>query len=299
MAQAAALPRRLSTVGAQVLKAFKSKRRRPPILPLIVILFFSVLAIMPGLIAPHEPTTIALRERLTPPAWLERGTTNHLLGTDLLGRDIISRIIYGARVSLTVAFFALLVGGAIGLVIGLTSGYMGGWVDGLLMRLVDGALSIPLILIALLLAVTLGPSERNVIFVIGALIWAQYARVLRGEVLTIREREYVTAARVIGASTPRILALHIFPNIAATLIVLLTTQIGWVIIVEASLSFLGAGVPPPAPAWGSMVADGRDVTVSSWWVSFFPGMAILMMVLSFNLFGDWLRDVLDPKIRRV
>lgn len=230
---------------------------------------------------------------------MDKGSAAHLLGTDQLGRDLLSRIIHGARVSLLVSAVAILVGGGIGLTVGLVAGYMGGWVGSALMRFVEAVLAIPVLLVALLLAVALGPSQGTVILIISMFLWAGYARILRGEVLSIRERDYITAAAAIGASTPRILVRHVFPNIAATLIVLVTLQVGSVILTEASLSFLGAGVPPPAPSWGSMVNGGRDVIVSAWWVSFFPGLAILLIVLAFNLIGDWLRDVLDPKIRRM
>lgn len=289
---------RFLTCGAHLLRSLFRGRHRPPILPLLVVVGFAVLALFPDFFAPANPLTISLRNRLMPPAWLHGGSAAHLLGTDLTGRDILSRIIYGSRISLTISLFALAFGGGVGLAVALVAGYFGGWVDAILMRVVDALLAIPLILVALLLAVTMGSSERNVVLVIGALIWAQYARVLRGEVLSLRNRDYITAATAVGAGAPRIMVFHILPNIVAPLIVLLTTQIGWVVIVEASLSFLSAGVPPPAPAWGSMVADGRDVVVSAWWVSFFPGLAILVMVLAFNILGDWLRDVLDPRIAR-
>ena len=269
----------------------RDKRHRPPIVPTLIILAFVVLSVFPAQIAPAEPNAVHLSDRLLAPQF------DNWVGTDHLGRDILSRIIAGARVSLTVGVLAIIVGGAIGITVALIAGYVGGLADAVLMRLVDGALAIPLILVALLLAVISGPSEGNVILVIGALIWAQYARVLRAEVLSVREREYVTASRALGASAPRIVVFHIFPNIAVTFIVLLTNQLGIVILIEASLSFLGAGVPPPAPAWGTMVAEGRDFIATSWWVSLFPGLAIMLVVLAFNLLGDWMRDALDPRMR--
>lgn len=273
-------------------------QRRPPLIPLFVILAFSIMAIFPSAPAPADPLAISLRDRLLPPVWLSDGVSGHLLGTDDLGRDVLSRVIHGARTSLTVAFFAVVFAGLIGLIIGMLAGYMGSWVDAVLMRVVDGAIAIPFLLVALIFAVTLGPGQRNLIIAITALGWAQYARIIRGDVLSVRERDFVIAAVAIGASTPRILMRHIFPNIAATFIVLLSLQIGSIIIAEAALSFLGAGIPPPAPSWGSMVSEGRSGTVTSWWVSFFPGLAILLIVLAFNLVGDWLRDVLDPRMRR-
>lgn len=239
---------------------------------------------------------MSLPERLKPPVWLEGGSSSHLLGTDQLGRDILSRVIHGARISLTVGFFAVLGGGLLGLLIGTIAGYAGGWLDVLLMRIVDGALAIPWLLIALTFAITLGPSERNLIIIISAYSSTHYARVLRSDVLAVKGRQHVTAARIMGASELRIVLRHILPHIGPTLIVLLTLQVGSVVLAEASLSFLGAGIPPPAPAWGSMVADGRDLVARAWWVSFFPGLTIALLVLAFNLFGDWLRDWLDPRL---
>lgn len=223
----------------------------------------------------------------------------HLLGTDQLGRDILSRIILGARYSLSVAFSALITGGVVGLFIGMLSGYKGGWLDRALMRVVDSTLALPLILLAMILVVALNPSITTVIIAIAAIYWARFARVTRGETLSIKEREYVVLAQIAGASWFRIMLKHIFPNVLNTWVVLLTLIIGEVIMVTATLSFLGVGVPPPAPAWGNMLSEGRGYLTSAWWLSFFPGVAITLVVLSFNLFGDWLRDALDPKLRQV
>ncbi len=288
---------RMAVLQVRTARRFWKARHRPPILPLLILVFFAVLAIFPSLIAPEDPFKTSLSNRLLPPAWLSEGSTDHLLGTDLIGRDLLSRLIHGARVSLTVGFFAVTVAGSIGLIVGLVSGYKGGWIDAVLMRLVDAVIAIPFLLIALLFATSLGPSQQNVIIVISAFVWVAYARVIRSEVLSLREREYVTAAIAIGATTPRILARHIFPNVVPTFLVLLSLQIGTLILAEAALSFLGAGVPPPTPAWGSMVSEGRGVTLTAWWLSLFPGICILLVVLAFNLIGDWLRDVLDPRIR--
>ena len=227
------------------------------------------------------------------------GSTKFLLGTDVLGRDILSRIIYGARISLIVAAVTLGVGGGIGVAVGLLSGYYGGWMDELLMRLVDIILSLPLILVALVLVVAVGQSFEMIIAVLALWIWPRFARMVRGEVLQLKTLDYVALARVAGASTARILIVHLFPGTINTLIVVATLQVGIVILVEATLSFLGAGVPPPDPAWGSMVADGRDRLVDAWWVATMPGIAILITVMSLNLFGDWLRDKLDPKLRQM
>ena len=206
---------------------------------------------------------------------------------------------YGARVSLTVAAFALLSGGLIGLAVGIIAGYLGGRVDSILMRVVDATLTFPTILIALLLAVSLGAGLRTIVIAITVIIWARFARVVRGEVLGVRARDFVSLARVHGCSSPRIMLVHIVPNVMNTFMVLLTLHIGFVIIVEASLSFLGAGIPPPTPSWGQMVADGRSHIASAWWLAVMPGAAIMLVVLAFNLFGDWLRDWLDPRLRQV
>lgn len=236
---------------------------------------------------------------VTGPGTRAAGSTKYLLGTDQLGRDLLSRIIFGARISLIVAAITLVIGGGFGVFIGLMAGWHGGWVDEVLMRLVDIILAIPLILVALVLVVAVGQSFEMILAVLALWIWPRFARMVRGEVLQLKTLDYVALARVAGASTPRILIFHLFPGTINTLIVVATLQVGIVILVEATLSFLGAGVPPPDPAWGSMVADGRDRLVDAWWVATMPGVAILVTVMSLNLFGDWLRDTLDPKLRQM
>ena len=227
------------------------------------------------------------------------GQGQYLLGTDKVGRDILSRIIYGSRISVIVAGIAIFISGAIGATLGITAGYFGGWVDSLLMRLVDISLSIPIILMALVLVTALGASYQTIVIVLVIFLWAQYARQARGETLTVRVQDFIARAKVAGASDARIMLRHVFPNVFNSLVVLATLQVGFVIILEASLSFLGAGIPRPNPAWGLMVSDGRELIISSWWVSLFPGLAILLVVMSMNLMGDWLRDKLDPKQRQV
>ena len=228
------------------------------------------------------------------------GSSKFLLGTDHLGRDVLSRVIYGARISLLVSIITLAVGGSIGVTMGLMAGWYGGVVDEFLMRLVDIKLAIPLILIALVLVITLGQSLWIIVTVLCLFIWPRFARQVRGEVLQLKHMDYVSLAKVSGASTPRILFIHIFPGTINTLIVVATLQVGIVILLESTLSFLGAGVPPPTPAWGSMVADGRDKLAGGvWWISTFPGVAIMITVMSLNLFGDWLRDTLDPRLRQL
>ena len=228
------------------------------------------------------------------------GSTKFLLGTDHLGRDVLSRVIYGARISLLVSIVTLAVGGTIGVTMGLAAGWYGGIVDEVLMRLVDIKLAIPLILIALVLVITLGQSLWIIVTVLCLFIWPRFARQVRGEVLQLKHMDYVSLAKVSGASTARILFIHIFPGTINTLIVVATLQVGIVILLESTLSFLGAGVPPPTPAWGSMVSDGRDKLAGGvWWISTFPGVAIMVTVMSLNLFGDWLRDTLDPRLRQL
>jgi peptide/nickel transport system permease protein len=272
---------------------------RLPWTAFVIITVMLVVAVFAPLIAPHSPTEQSLPDKLKPPAWQEGGSATHLLGTDLLGRDLFSRLVYGARVSLTVAAFALLSGGLIGLAVGIIAGYLGGRIDSILMRVVDATLTFPTILIALLLAVSLGAGLRTIVIAITVIIWARFARVVRGEVLGVRARDFVSLARVHGCSSLRIMLVHIVPNVMNTFMVLLTLHIGFVIIVEASLSFLGAGIPPPTPSWGQMVADGRSHIASAWWLAVMPGAAIMLVVLAFNLFGDWLRDWLDPRLRQV
>jgi peptide/nickel transport system permease protein len=228
------------------------------------------------------------------------GSTKFLLGTDHLGRDVLSRVIYGARISLIVSIVTLAVGGSIGVTMGLAAGWYGGIVDEVLMRLVDIKLAIPLILIALVLVITLGQSLWIIVTVLCLFIWPRFARQVRGEVLQLKHMDYVSLAKVSGASTARILFIHIFPGTINTLIVVATLQVGIVILLESTLSFLGAGVPPPTPAWGSMVSDGRDKLAGGvWLISTFPGVAIMVTVMSLNLFGDWLRDTLDPRLRQL
>ena len=265
----------------------------------VIIAVLILVAVLAPLIAPHSPTEQSLPDKLLPPAWEAGGSTKHLLGTDVLGRDVLSRLVYGARVSLIVAAVAPLAGGGIGLAVGIVSGYVGGRTDSFLMRTVDATLTFPTILIALLLAVSLGPGLGTIAIAITVLIWARFARVVRGEVLAVKARDFVALARVHGCSHLRIMAVHIVPNVLNTFMVLLTLHIGFVIIVEASLSFLGAGIPPPTPSWGQMVSDGRSHIASAWWLSVVPGAAIMLVVLAFNLFGDWLRDWLDPRLRQV
>jgi len=277
----------------------RARTRRLPLFALSVIGAFVLCALLANVLSPADPEEQSLRQRFTPPVWEERGTWKHVLGTDRLGRDLLSRIIWGSRVSLTAGVLTVLLASAFGAGVGLVAGYHGGRVDAALMRITDATMSFPVILLALILAVTIGPSFVNVVVAIAVVLWARYARVIRGQVLTLMELDFITQARIAGASAGRIILRHLLPNTFNTLIVLVTLQVGYVIIVEASLSFLGAGIPPPTPAWGSMISEGREYVTSAWWASFFPGLAILLVVLAFNLIGDWLRDTLDPKLRQL
>ncbi len=271
--------------------------KQAPIGGLTILFLLIVAALFAELIAPHNPVDQDITQALSPPFFLEGGTWNHLLGTDELGRDILSRIIFGARISLVVGFIAVAISGFIGTCLGLVSGYFGARVDSVIMRLVDIQLSMPYILIALALIGALGPSLRNIIIVIGITSWVDYARVVRGEVLSIKENEFVDLAKIAGCSIYRILLKHIFPGVVNSLIVLGTLMLGRIIIFEAALSFLGLGVQPPTPSWGIMLADGRQYLTYAWWLATFPGFAIMLVVLGTNLVGDWLRDLLDPKQR--
>jgi len=246
-------------------------------------------------LAPHDPTSIdAINSRLPPGQdW------NHILGTDLLGRDMLSRLIYGARTSVVISLVALGTGAVVGAVLGLISGYNGGWLDSVIMRTVDAFLSFPTILVAMIIVVVLGSGTGSVLAAVALTVWARFARMIRGETMGIRQLDFVTAAVVIGATTRRIILRHIFPNTANTLMVVTSLLIGQVILLEASLSFLGLGLPPGAPAWGIMVAEGRSEILEVWWLSLFPGVAITIVVLALNFFGDWLRDALDPRLRAV
>ena len=249
-----------------------------------------VAALFAEAVAPHDPNAQSLTARLLPPF-----SGDHLLGTDALGRDILSRLVYGARISLTVGTIAVVIGGSVGTVLGLMSGYYSGWVDDVVSWWVNVQLAFPFILLVLAVVAVVGPNLRNLIIVLGLGSWVVYARVLRGQVLSIRERDFVVASRVIGATDSRLIWRHILPNALLPLIVIASFEFARMIILEASLSFLGLGVEPNVPSWGSMLAEGRSYLDVSWWVATIPGVAIMFTVLSVNLVGDWLRDEFDPR----
>ena len=251
------------------------------------------------LIAPHDPVKATLSDRRTPPMWEEGGSSKFILGGDLQGRDVLSRIIHGARVSLLVAGSSIFIGMVFGTMYGLVSGYFGGWIDEILMRVVEIFLAIPLIMAALVILVVAGASNLSVIGVLVLFSWVPFARQVRAETLALKVLDYVALARVAGAPTHRILIRHILPGVLNTVIVVATLQVGSLILTESILSFLGVGIPPPTPAWGAMVADGRNYLASSWGIAFFPGMAIFLTVVGFNFMGDWIRDSLDPRLRQL
>ena len=260
-----------------------------------IVLFVFLVAIFAPVLAPHDPAAINAGNMLKPPFWMEGGSTVYLVGTDNLGRDILSRIIYGSQVSLLVGVTSVVVAGIIGVTIGLIAGYYGGFIDNLLMRVVDSFLAIPTILFALVILTIFGPSIVTLIFVLGATNWVNYARLVRGEVLSIKERDYVRAAHSIGVKNHKIILRHLLPNVASTFIVISTLSVATTIILEASLSFLGLGIQPPDVSWGSILSDGRDYLATSWWLATFPGIAITITVLGIIFLGDWLRDILDPR----
>ena len=271
-----------------------------PLVPVAILAAIALVAIFANVLAPYDPEIGTLTARFRPPAWQVGGSSEHLLGTDHVGRDVLSRLIFGARVSMVVGFTAVVVAGVIGTWLGILSGYMGGWVDQVIMRITDTWLALPALTFAIFLAAIVGPSEMNIVIILGAVYWTRYARVIRGEVLSLKEREFVRLAIVAGCSSLSIMRRHILPNVLNSAIVLGTLMLGVVIVTEAALSFLGVGVPPPKPAWGLMLADGKKgLMVGYWWLTVLPGMCIMLMVLSANLLGDWLRVKLDPQLRQL
>lgn len=274
-------------------------RRWPPLVPLAIVGALLICSIFAPLLSPHSPLEGSLGERLSPPMGMGGAKPGHFLGTDRHGRDTLSRLIYGARISLAVSVVGIALTGALGSFIGLLAGFLGGWTETLLMRLVDVSLSLPGILIAVLLSVVFEPSFTNVIIVVVFLLWPSYARLVRGEALSLKHQEFVSLARIAGCSNVTIMFRHIVPNLVPSILVLATLHVGYVIVLEAALSFLGVGIPPPTPSWGVMVADGRGLIEQAWWISILPGIAILVTVLSLNILGDWVRDRLDPKLRQV
>jgi len=292
--------------GDKLLSARGSRRGRWRRVPLFVwasAAFMTVVilvAVCAPLVSPYDPLQQSLRERLKSPTWFpEEGRHRFLLGTDQLGRDILSRIIYGSRISLIVGFAAVMIGGAIGGSLGLLSGYAGGVVDEIIMFVVDAQLAFPFILLAIGIIAVLGPSFGNLIIIVGLSGWVTYARIVRAQVLTIKEREYVLAIRGLGGSMWRILASHIVPNTLAPFLVVATLELARTILLESTLSFLGLGIQPPTPSWGGMLSEGRGYLDTAWWISAFPGLVLMLIALVVSRVGDWLRDVLDPTLRGI
>jgi peptide/nickel transport system permease protein len=271
-----------------------------PVIPTAILLAIALIAVFADQLAPHDPEIGSLSARFKPPFWESGGTAKYLLGTDQLGRDVLSRLIFGARVSMVVGITAVVFAGLLGTLLGILSGYLGGWVDQVIMRITDTWLALPALTFSIFLAAIVGPSMWNIVFILGLTYWTRYARVVRGEVLSLREREFVRLAIVAGCSKWTIMSRHILPNVVNSAIVLASLMLGVVIITEATLSFLGVGVPPPQPAWGLMLSDGKQgLMVGYWWLTVFPGCCIMLMVLSANLLGDWLRVKLDPQLRQL
>src|SRR3989442_1779409 len=282
-----AVPRGLGLVG------------QVPLFPSVVLAALIVTAVCAPALAPHSPTEGNILRKSIPPAWMARGTWENPLGTDRFGRDVLSRIIYGSQISLIVSLLVIGVAGIVGTLVGLIAGYRGGITDAILMRLTDIGLSLPTVLIAVVLVAVSEPSFRNVTLVVSLLLWPRFARQIRGETLALKQQDFVALAVVAGRSRAWIISRHIFPNVVPTLLVICTLQVGYVILLEGSLSFLGVGVPPPNPAWGLMIAEGRGFLATAWWMSLFPGLAMLLTVLAVNLLGGWLRDPLEPRLRQV
>ena len=262
----------------------------------LMLLIVGVSAAAPW-IAPYSPVEVDIRHRLAPPAWMDRGTSDHVLGTDQIGRDLLSRMIYGGRVSLLIGVAAVLVSSTIGVLLGLGAGYFGPRVDWTIMTLVNVMLTFPFVLLALAVIAVLGPSLVNMVIVLGVADWPLYARVIRAETMTLRERDFMTAARALGMSHLRIIFRQLLPNLVSVIVVIATLQVARVIILESFLSFLGLGVQPPTPAWGNMLGDGRVYMLNSWWIAAFPGLAIFITTLTINLMGNALRDWLDPHMK--
>lgn len=266
---------------------------------MFLVLVLVLCALAAPVIAPHDPIKGNLLESGMPPVWLEGGSSKYLLGTDIQGRDVLSRVIYGARISLLIAVVVIATGGAIGVTIGLIAGYFGGQLDEVLMRIVDFTLAVPFILIALVVVIVFGQSLEVLLTLLALFSWGAFSRQVRAETLSLKTRDYVAFARIAGASTSRIMIRHLLPGVINTVIIVATLRVGSLILTESILSFLGAGIPPPTPAWGLMVAEGRVYIDSEWWITLFPGVAIFLTVFAMNFLGDWLRDRFDPVLRQI
>lgn len=272
----------------------RARELRLPWIPVTVLVVLIVCSVAAPLLTPYDPGRTSIQESRMAPG----DSLRHPLGTDVLGRDVLARLIYGARTAMFISLVALGTGAFVGTALGLLAGYRGGWLDVLIMRAADAALGFPTILVALIIVTLLGAGIQSIILAVVLTVWARFARMIRGDTLSIKELDFVVFAKIAGLSTPMIIVRHIFPNTVNTLMVITSLLVGQVILLEASLSFLGLGLPPGSPAWGIMIAEGKNEILNVWWLSLFPGISITVVVLAFNFFGDWLRDTLDPKLRR-
>lgn len=277
----------------------KLRENKGAMFGLVMVLAVIISAIFAPFFSPHDPILQDVEKRLLPPVWQTGGDPSFLLGTDHLGRDIVSRLIYGARISIVVSVSAVVFSAILGTLVGLLSGFYGGNVDNIFMRIADVQLAFPFILLAIAIIAVLGPNLQNIIIVMGITGWVIYARVVRAEILSLREKEFITSVRALGGSNGRIIFKHLFPNVVPPIIVIITLEMARMIIMEAALSFLGLGIQPPTPTWGGMLADGRVYLATSWWLATFPGLVIMLVVLGINLLGNWLRDILDPRLTQL
>ena len=294
-------PGKILTVASGAARVWKTQKRvrglKLPWIPMGVLTLLLVCAVFAPLLAPADPREVDVFKGVQRIGPFE--TSENILGVDVLGRDISSRVIYGARISVFISLVSLVFGAAAGTSLGVIAGYVGGKTDALIMRVTDAVMGFPTILLALIIvAVQGGAGVQNVIIAIMVTVWADFARQIRGEVLSLKQREFVILAIVAGLPARMVMLRHIFPNVINTVVIIISLRVGQTILLEASLSFLGVGVPPGEPAWGIMVSEGRNNLVDMWWLSLIPGLAITVVVIAMNLFGDWLRDTLDPKLRR-
>jgi peptide/nickel transport system permease protein len=280
--------------------ALRGLLRRPPALfGLACCTVVMLCALMPWLLAPMDPLEQSLERYLKAPGYVDAAGRVYWFGTDQQGRDVLSRVVWGSRISLIVGLTTVVLSGLVGVFFGVLAGYKGGWIDSVISRIVDTLFAVPFVLLAMALVAILGASLENMILAIALRTWIIYARVVRGETLSLRAQEFVAGAKAIGCQTMRILMVYILPNVVSSTIVIATLNLGRMIIIESSLSFLGVGIPPPAPSWGGMLAEGRVFLDTAWWIAFFPGVVLMLTVLGTNLLGDWLRDSLDPRLKRL
>jgi peptide/nickel transport system permease protein len=293
------LPREVSKKARRSGPAWLASLRRARLAPIgaVLLILLLICAVFAAQIAPYDPNQVQVVNRLKPPFWMAGGSLAHPLGTDQVGHDMLSRIIYGARISMLVGVSTVVVSGVLGTLLGVVAGYRRGWSDAIVMRVGEIQLAFPLILLAIAVLTVLGPGVNNLILVLGTYGWVIFARVVRAQTLSWREKEFVDAARSMGASSTRIMHRHILPNVYATLIVIASFAMATNVLAEASLSFLGLGAPPSVPSWGAMLASARDYLQDAWWLATFPGIALMLTILSINVVGDWLRDYLDPRLR--